>query len=152
MGHSILIEDHIYKADGRLSLLASSYISRQALAEFLCGLGPQRGHLYLIILPAGISGIDDNVARAFLPLSKLESIGEEMMRAVLLHCGLLQYRGGSGHSPLMNTWEYFIAEQHLDEVEVSHFTIKKKRGYFIHLHSWNMVSHQQWTPAEIRSA
>ena len=133
-------------------MLASSYTGRQALAEFLRGLGPQRGHWYSIILQPGLLGIDENVARAFPPLSKLASIGEEMMRAVLLHCGLLQYRGGSGHSPLMNAWEYFIAEQQLDEVEVSHFTIKKKRGYFIRLGSWNMVSHQRRTPSEIWSA
>ena len=57
------------------------------------------------------------------------------MQAVLLHCGLLQYRVGSGHSPLLKVWEYFILEQQLDEVEVTHFTINKKRGYYIRLGS-----------------
>ncbi len=61
------------------------------------------------------------------------------MWAVLLHCGLLQYRGGSGHSPLMNAWEYFIVEQQLDEVEVTHFIINKKRRYFIRLGSADQV-------------
>ncbi len=51
-------------------MLASSYTGRQALAEFLRGLGPQRGHWYSIILQPGLFGIDENVARAFPPLSK----------------------------------------------------------------------------------
>ncbi len=41
---------------------ASSYTGRQALAEFLCGLGAQRSHWYSIVLPTSTSGIDERVS------------------------------------------------------------------------------------------
>jgi hypothetical protein len=46
----------------------------------------------------------------------------------------------------------FFLEQQLDEVEVTHFIINKKRRYYIHLGSCNIISHPWQTPAEIWSA
>ncbi len=71
---------------------ASSSAGRKALADFFRGLEPQRGHWYSIILPSSTTASDERHARAFPPLSKVASIGEEMMQAVLLHCGLLRFR------------------------------------------------------------
>jgi hypothetical protein len=48
----------------------------------------------------------------------------------------------------LKAWEYYILEQQLDKVEVTHFTINKNRGYYICLGSWNIISHPQQTPAE----
>ena len=46
----------------------------------------------------------------------------------------------------------FKCEHELDEFEVTHFTIKKKKRYYIRLGSWNAVSHIRRTPAEIWSS
>ncbi len=64
------LQDHISEFDVQHSISVSSYASRQELAEFLCGLGPQCHHWYSIILPNSTTGIDERVARAFPPLSK----------------------------------------------------------------------------------
>ena len=37
------------------------------------------------------------------------------------------------------------------EFEVTHFTINKKKRYYIHLGTWNPISHKKWTPGEIWS-
>lgn len=70
MRSSLVLGDDISEVDVQHSVSASSYASRQALAEFLCGLGPQYGHWYSIILANSISGIDKRVARAFPSPSK----------------------------------------------------------------------------------
>ncbi len=36
------------------------------------------------------------------------------------------YKKKFGHSLLMKEWEYFIIEQQLLEVEVTHYTVDKK--------------------------
>jgi len=44
--------------------------------------------------------VDDRIAYAFPPLFKLASLREEMMQALLLHCGLVQFRVNAGYSVL----------------------------------------------------
>jgi len=45
------------------------------------------------------------------------------------------FRRGAGYSALMKEWEYFLIEQELNEVEVTHFTIQKKKQIYIRLGS-----------------
>jgi hypothetical protein len=71
-------------------------LGRQALAEFFSGFVPQRAHWYSIVVPAKEGVIDDRIAYAFPPLSKLASLREGMMQALLLHCRLLQFRKNFG--------------------------------------------------------
>jgi hypothetical protein len=127
-------------------------VGRQALADFFSALAPQRAHWYSIILPVSEGGSEDRIAAAFPPLSKIASLHEGMLREVLLQCGLLQFRQKSGHSVLEQEWVNFKCKHELDEFEVTHFTIKKKKHYYIHLGSWNAVSHIRQTPAEIWSS
>jgi hypothetical protein len=49
----------------------------------------------------------------------------------------------------MKEWEYFITEQELSEVEVTHYTINKKKQICIRLGSWNKGTNTWKTPAEI---
>ncbi len=74
---------------------------------------------------------DDRVAHAFLPLCKLASLREEMMQALLLHCGLVQFQRNSGHSVLEQEWLNLKVENQLMEFEVMHFTINKKKRYYV---------------------
>ena len=74
------------------------------------------------------------------------------MQALLLHCGLVQFRRNSGHSMLEQEWFNMKVEYQLMEFEVTHFTINKKKRYYIRLGTWNSVSHKQRTPGEIWSA
>jgi len=45
--------------------------------------------------------MDKMYCKAFPPLGKIASVGEEMMQEVLFHCGLIMFCQGSGHSVLM---------------------------------------------------
>jgi hypothetical protein len=45
------------------------------------------------------------------------------MQGVFLHCGLIMFCQGSGHSVLMQQWQSFKLEYQLSETEVTHFTI-----------------------------
>ena len=74
------------------------------------------------------------------------------MRNVLVHCGLIMFRRGSGYSVLMQQWQSFLLEYQLSDTEVTHFTIAKKKYIFLRLGSWNSISHKARTPAEIWSA
>ena len=131
---------------------SSRKAGRQALAAFFSGLGAQRGHWYSVILSSSTGASDERHSAAFPPLSKLASVGEAMMRNVLLHCGLVQFRRGSGHSVLLQQWQDFILEYLLDDVEVTHFTIAKKKRIYIRLGSWNSSSHKRRTPAKVWSS
>jgi hypothetical protein len=127
---------------------------RVALGAFFQAMQPERGHWYSILLPMkATSGFDEKHYSAFPPLSKLSSIKEEILRELLVHCGLVMYRKNTGYSPLLKEWQYFIAEQELPEVEVTHLTIDKKRRYYIRLGSWNKaLNYSPKTPVEIWSA
>jgi hypothetical protein len=58
-----------------------------------------------------------------------------------------------GYSPLMKEWQDFIIEQEIPEVEVTHFTINKKKQVYIRLGSWNKgLNYSPKTPADIWSA
>jgi hypothetical protein len=57
------------------------------------------------------------------PLGIIASVAEEMMQGVFLHCGLIMFCQGSGHSVLMQQWQSFKLEYQLSETEVTHFTI-----------------------------
>jgi hypothetical protein len=131
---------------------SSRIAGRQALANFFSGFIPQPAHWYSIILPMKDGCTDDRIAHAFPPLCKLASLKEEMMQALLLHCGLVQFRRNSGHSVLEQEWFNMKVEYQLMEFEVTHFTINKKKRYYIRLGTWNSVSHKQRTPGEIWSA
>ncbi len=106
---------------------SSRTAGRQALGAFFCTLQPERAHWYSIIISRQTTASDEQLYTAFPPLSKLSSIADEIFCQVLVHCGLVMYRKDFGHSPLIKEWEYFIAEQQLSEVEVTHYTIDKKK-------------------------
>ncbi len=79
-------------------------LGQQALAEFFSGFVPQRAHWYSIVVPTKEGVIDDRIAYAFPPLSKLASLQEEMMQALLLHCRLVQFRRNLGAAVLEHEW------------------------------------------------
>ncbi len=73
------------------------------------------------------------------------------MQALLLHCRLEQFRRNFGHSVVEQEWSTLKMEYQLTEFEVTHFTINKKKRYYICLGSWNPISHKKQTPREIWS-
>ena len=131
---------------------SSRNAGRIALADFFFGLHSQRGHWYNIIASTKIGSMDETINKAFPPLGKLASVDEDMMRNVLVHCGLIMFRRGSGYSVLMQQWQSFLLEYQLSDTEVTHFTIAKKKYIFLRLGSWNSISHKARAPAEIWSA
>jgi len=131
---------------------SSRNAGRIALADFFFGLHSQRGHWYNIIASTKIGSMDETINKAFPPLGKLASVDEDMMRNVLVHCGLIMFCRGSGYSVLMQQWQSFLLEYQLSDTEVTHFTIAKKKYIFLRLGSWNSISHKARTPAEIWSA
>jgi hypothetical protein len=74
-----------------------------------------------------------------------------MMQALLLHCRLLQFRKNSGAVVLEQEWLNLKMEYQLMEFEVTHFTINKKKRYYVRLGIWNPISHKKRTPGEIWS-
>ncbi len=97
-----------------------------------------------------IPGFDEKHYLAFPPLSKLSCIKEETLREVLGHCGLAIHRKNTGYSPLLKEWQYFLAEQEIPEVEVTHLALGKKKGYYIRLRSWNKgLNYAPKTPGEL---
>jgi hypothetical protein len=120
---------------------------RVAIAEFLHAMGRQRAHWYAILTPTDACKLDNQHSLAFPSLSKLTSVDEEILRVLFHHCGLVQYRRNSGYSILDIAWSELIREFYLDEVEVSHLFINKKRRIYIRLGSWqNSVKK---TPQEV---
>lgn len=130
------------KADCRLMMRSTRKASRQALADFFSDYNPQWGHWYTIILSSNKGSTDELLCKAFPPLGKVASVGEDTMREVLLYCSLIQFCRGSGHSVLLQQWENFIMEYQLMEIEGTHFTITKKRRIYMRLGSWNAISHK----------
>ncbi len=53
---------------------------------------------------------------------------------------------------LEQEWLNFKCEFDLADFEVTHFTIKKKKRYYVRLGSWSALSHIRRTPAEIWSS
>ena len=96
--------------------------------------------------------MDETINKAFPPLGKLASVDEDMMQNVLVHCGLIMFCRGSGYFVLMQQWQSFLLEYQLSDMEVTHFTIAKKKYIFLRLGSWNSISHKARTPAEMWSA
>jgi hypothetical protein len=143
-----LLREDIPQADVQDSMLALRNAGRQALAAFFHSLAPQHGHWYSILLSSTTTVFDEQHNATFLPLSKLVSIEEGMLQAVLVHCGLAMFRKGVGHSALLKAWDYFIHERELS----SHFTIKKKKRIYIRLGSYNKSNHPQQTPSDIWAA
>jgi hypothetical protein len=84
-----------------------------------------------------------SIAYAFPPLSKLASIREDMMQALLLHCRLLQFRINLGAAVLEQEWLNLKMEYQLTEFEVTHFTINKKKRYYVCLGTWDPISQHQ---------
>ncbi len=64
------------------------------------------------------------------------------MQALLLHCGLVQLQRNSGHSVLEQEWLNIRVDYQLMEFGVMHFTINKKKRYYVRLGTWNAVSHK----------
>jgi len=89
----------------------------------------------------------------FPSLSKLASIDEIILRTVLVHCGLVMFRRGVGYSVLSKEWEYFLIEQELnDVVELTHFTLQKKKQIYIKLGTWHRSNNSYKTPSDIWTA
>lgn len=124
---------------------------RAALAEFFSGLIPKRAHWYSIITPSKDGIVDSRVVNAFPPLCRLASLSDEMMQVILLHGDLVQFRKNAGYSVLEQEWLNFKMEYQLMEFEVTHFTINKKKRYYVRLGSWNAISHKRFTPGGIWS-
>jgi hypothetical protein len=108
---------------------SSRTAGRQALGAFFRTMQPERAHWYSVIISGQTMASNEQLYEAFPVLSKLSSIEEEIFRQVLVHCGLVMYKKNVGYSPLMKEWEYFITEQQLSEVEVTHHTVDKKSEY-----------------------
>jgi hypothetical protein len=83
--------------------------------------------------------MDETINKAFPPLGKSASVDEDMMWNVLVHCGLIMFRLGSGYSVLMQQWQSFLLEYQLSDTKVTHFTIAKKKYIFLRLGSWNSI-------------
>jgi hypothetical protein len=131
-------------------MMASRTAGREALAPFFHSLAPQRGHWYSILLSSTKTYFDEQHYAAFLSLSKKVSIEEGILWEVLVHCGLVMFRKGIGHSLLLKAWDYFIHEQELtSDIEVTHFTIKKKKRIYIRLGSFNQNNQPHRTPSDI---
>jgi hypothetical protein len=129
---SKLLQEHFPPADVQDLMLGTRNPGREALAAFFRALAPQRGHWYSVLLSSSTTDFDEQHCAVFPPLSKLASIGEDMLWVVLVHCGLAMFQKGVGHSPLLKAWDYFIHEQELNmDAEVTHYTILKKRSAFI---------------------
>jgi len=107
-------------------------IGRKALADFFTAMTPQKAHWYSITS----ASCSDQV---FPPLSTLLLIDPEVMNYMLEQCGLCFMRTGIS-SPQINSWHSFIAEYRLD-IEVTTFSIAKKRHYFIRIGSWDKQRH-----------
>jgi hypothetical protein len=75
-----------------------------------------------------------------------------MLQKILLQCRLVQFRRAVGYSPLLAAWQEFFREFELDEVEVTYYSINRKRRIYIRLGAWDKASHPSRTPAEIWSA
>jgi hypothetical protein len=124
-------------------------LGRDALSIFLCAMDQQRAHWYTILSPAASCNLDDRHCLAFPSLSKLTSVDEEIIREVLCQCGLAQFRSNTGYSVMPMAWAEFIREYQLEEVEVSHFFIMRKKRIYIWLGSWR--DGRKKTPAEVWS-
>jgi hypothetical protein len=63
------------------------------------------------------------------------------------------FRRGVGYSVLSKEWEYFLIEQELnDVVELTHFTLQKKKQIYIKLGTWHRSNNSYKTPSDIWTA
>ena len=98
--------------DIQFSMPSSRIAGRQALGNFFRAMQPERAHWYSIIMSNQVTGCDNNNHYSvFPPLSKLSSIQEDILKQVLVHCGLAMFWKNVGFSPLLKEWQYFITEQ-----------------------------------------
>jgi hypothetical protein len=149
---SILLQEDVPQVDVQYSMLASRNAGRQAPASFFRAMQPERAHWYSILSLEHSTTFDKQHHLAFPSLSKSSSIDEVILRTLLVHCGLVMFRRGAGYSALMKEWEYFLIEQELNEVEVTHFTIKKKMRIYIRLGTSYKSNNSCKTPSDIWSA
>ncbi len=133
-------------------MISHRSIGRVALAEFLSGLISKSTHWYSIINPTKNGVVQSGLVNTFQPLCRLASLSEEMMQVLLLNCSLVQFQKNTGYSVLEQEWMNFKMEYQLMEMEVTHFTTMDiKKRYYVHLGSWNAISHKRVTPGEIWS-
>jgi hypothetical protein len=111
-------------------------LGQDALSNFLHAMDQQWAHWYTILSPAASCNLDDCHCLAFPSLSKLTSLDEEIIREVLCQCGLVRYRSNTGYSVMLMAWVELIREYQLEEVEVLHFFIMRKKRIYIRLGSW----------------
>ncbi len=140
--------------DVQVTMSSSRSSGRKALADFFSCFNSQRAHWYSIIISSSKMSSTDAAHhfQAFPSLGKVASVAEDFMQDVLLHCGLVMFRRGSGHAVLIQQWQSFILEHQLSEIEVTHFTVGKKRRIYVRLGTWNGITHKPRTPFDIWSS
>ncbi len=79
---------------------------------------------------------------------KFVGIDEEIICKVFQHNGLARYTSKHGYSVMPLAWAEFIREYNLEEeVEVTHFFIRKKKRIYLKIGSWHAISHPRKTPS-----
>jgi hypothetical protein len=112
----------------------------------------QKAHWYSIILTAIPDDLDDCHHAAFPSLSRLSNIDEDIICEVLRQAGLVRYTSNYGYSVMPLAWTEFIREYNLEEeVEVTHFFIRRRKRIYIRIGSWHATSHPRKTPSAIWS-
>ncbi len=85
------LQEHFPQVDFQGLMLGTKNPGREAWAAFFRALAPQRGHWYSVLLSISTTKFYQQHYAVFPPLSKVASIGEDVLRAVLVHCGLVMF-------------------------------------------------------------
>ncbi len=118
-------------------MVSLSSIGKEAFANFFCTMVVYKAHWYSIISSSSVIASNDLHGSAFPLLSMLTTIKESMLQIILLQCRLVQYRRGVGYSPLMAEWQEFFREFELDEVEVTYYSIDRRRRIYVKVGAWD---------------
>jgi hypothetical protein len=121
--------------DGQDIKSAAQNLSRSALADFLVATELQRAHWYCIKEPLLGEAYCQEIKLLFPSLSSLLNIKDEVLTSVLKIAGLV-YQRKNISSPLLRTWEFFIAEYNLSN-ELTTFSIGGKQWLFLLVGSWS---------------
>ena len=126
-------------------------LAREALAEVLHALEPQKAHWYQLKAPIANEACNDRFQALFPYLGTLLSLSAELMHFVLETSGLIRWldkKKGVTCITLVS-WDHFKHEFKL-HVEFTTFQFGNKRNPFIRVGSWDCY-HPPVTPNDIWS-
>jgi hypothetical protein len=127
--------------DTLVAMNSSSFIGRQALANFFHSMATRKAHI-ANSPPSDPSS--SKVNEIFPTLSTLLSVDTYIMDSMLMLCRLAkQWRRET--VALNNACQLFIAEMRINS-EVTTFFVFNKRQYFIRIGSWNKLRHPPKLP------